>query len=576
MQLNTLRGLMVLAAAGAAAACLVISPLDELNDTTDAGVGGAGAAGGAGGTGGNGGSAGSDPDGSAGGGPCTTHESCSAQLGEEPARCVAGVCQPLKSTQCRCAPNAPTEMWRNDQSILIAAFAPLGSGTCGDDVISRNYRLAVEQINVKANGLPGADSTRRPLALVLCDNGEHLLDPTERRNTVRAGMDHVTTKLGVPAVLAYVEAGDLVDSFNDFGKDNGVFFMNPGGVTEAIASTPSPLMWSMLGLPTDIAPTYQALLEALEQQKVQEKLGNPPGSPLKVTLVTGSSSAEVDLAGAVKSLLVFNGVGWQANQTAGRYQEVSIADTSGAASDILDFDPHVVISVSAGDIFTLYDNVDTAYHPYWILSPYDQGGLASIAASVDGAIKDPGIPDLDRTVLGVNAASSEDTDLLLEYTTAYGSKYGAPPGLDSAENIYDSVYYLAYAILAGADLNAVTGFGGAINAGMEAITQTGAVHQVGETDMLAIMGLLSQPLGEIRLHGTLGPPEYFHQPTNVRRSTGAVYCLSPPNGTVPVKVHYHVAHFDGPEAGGPKLRLAKQWQGAVPPPCMGWLNLPKQ
>jgi hypothetical protein len=575
------------------AACLVISPLDEVNDegagSTVGGTGGSGAGGTGGSTGGAAGSAGAPA--------CTKHSDCEAE--GVPWRCVENQCVRIQSADCPCVPNVPGEVWNQDDSILIAAFAPInssGADRC-DEPASWNYRLAMQEFNDDSvNGLPGPEGTPRRIALVICDNRALYLTAggslQTAKNAVMESMDHVTRELKVPGVLAFIDPGMMADAFTLHAKPNGTMFLTPNGPITSFSNIPdeSNLAWHMLGLPSDVADTYAALVEKIAPIALTEPLLDQDGgvsdasapidasnNPLRVAIIRTVDAFSDDLTPAVQAKLSFNGKTWQENVTAGHAKEFPVAGAESfgiAWTGIKAMKPHIVLSTGFGASSVMNEvSSDGAWQPYVVFSPYDLSDVSAATSWIKATSNSIDDPLFHDRFMWVNVAGSEDVDLLDAYKQRLSSHAG--PEEVSAENLYDAAYFLTYAMFAANGTQPPNGLQMG-QYGMPELFAASPEVNVGpaypgnpQPLIPQVLAELAKPEGKVRLNGTMGPPIF--DTNGIRRSTGQVDCLiKAPN--LELSLREHVAHYDG---NSQTLRYAKNYSDGTAP-CLKWLNLPLQ
>ncbi len=525
-------------AAAITAACLVVSPLDEVKEQQA--------------TGGSSGSSDAGEEGTGGSVGCTTNVECSQF--DEPARCVKGVCQALKSTECPCVPTlgdpAGNEFWKRDDSILVAAFAPLNTtGDVCDESATWNYRLALTELNSEnVGGLPGPNSTNRKLVLVVCDNQAQQLvnglkNSDQAKESVLKATHHLVDDLDVPGVLAFLDPGHMSDAF-PIAAANGTLFLTPNGPTKAFSATADDqdLAWHMLGLPSDLVPTYVALLDlvapiALTTVVDPDLDGGAPDAgadastgPVRLMILHTPDAFSEDLTIAIKDPtkgIHFNGKSFSENQSAGNGRDVLVEFNTDSLDDaifqIADFKPHVVISTGSGTVVVSDKAQGSGWQPYYLLSPLD---LADVAGFVTWIVKTEAQPKpeyekLHERFIFVNVAGSENTDLLTAYKTRL-SDLSHNVGDVTSENLYDATYFLAYSMWAGSGTAPPSGLQMG-KFGMPALKASSPPYDVGPANIADVLGYLKGGNAQIRLNGTLGPPDFDQN--GVRRNTGQLDCF---------------------------------------------------
>jgi hypothetical protein len=494
---------------------------------------------------------------------CNSDQQCGVDGGAPFAcRSFDHTCQPLRTVEC---PIVYPQRWADPHAVFLGAYAALPERDPENSDLVWDYELAVQEFNEKG-GLPDTNGIPHTLVTVVCNSG-----PTAGSDPdflVRS-LDHLTDVVGVPAIVADLASKDLTAAFQrtrDKGQD--VFFMSPGPADNALARLDDDgLVWSMLGLPVDLAPAYKALLRRVEAyaRSVDPALGT-----LRVALVKSGDANEprheqlvelleaLTLAGSAAPgphLLEFNGLDLAANQSAGNYREFVVDATpespAAVGQRIIDFGPHVVISM-AGPAFTRFDTVakydgvaDTIEsrsmdrrYPFFILSPVNASAWTDVAATI-GSISQT-YADIHRRFVGIDVAMADDPTLYYQYLERLRSSKAHPLAREGTENYYDPIYYLAYAMYrAGVDRRID---GKNVLAGMNA-TLAGARYDVGPDPISAVLFALhpSQPAVSIQLVGTMGAPN-FDPLTGTRVNRAALYCFPAPPS---IEVHQQVQVFAG-------------------------------
>lgn len=497
------RWLTLLSSSIVIASCVVLSPLDEVSPRhADGGAG-------------KGGSGGSAPE------TCQTNAECSASNADEPYRCLDNACVSLKSEECTLVYDGKEGQDHTDPNpVYLGAFANYGESP-GRSHDVYNYQLALRELsgsNIK--GVPGPNGTYRPVVLVVCDNADSRPD---RVDIVRRGFEHLVNRLHVPGILAALREEDLLDHFGRFGLATETFFLTPFGANRTLAdAADNGLMWHMLGLPSDLAPTYVALVKSLEERvKTQRSL-----STIKVAVIESGQGFDVELASLVLDQLRFNGDKSVTQNQPDFYmsQRIGTGTDLNAVSDaIIAFRPNIVLSL-AGDAFT--DTIlpkleqDLGVHgTYFVLSPVNLGAMTRIKSILETTVRGAD-PKVTKRYLGVNVAGAEDSDLYGAYLERLRREFSlARPG---TENYYDAMYFLVYALHAGRPTANARGID--MVDGIKRLMEEGATsYSVGEL-VSNVYGALNASGNRIYLNGTLGPPN-FDKSTGVRKSTGSVLCF---------------------------------------------------
>lgn len=483
------------------ASCVVLSPLDEVNPRlTDGGAGG---------------------DGSSQ--HCQTNAECSAGNADEPFRCFEGECISLKSPECSVVYDGKEGRDHADPNpVYLGAFANYGnSAGVGSDFF--NYQFALEELSgPNIRGVPGPNITYRPVVLVVCDNADTRSD---RREVVKRGFEHLVDRVHVPGILTALREEDLLEHFGTFGRGKGTFFLSPFGANQILADAPDDgLMWHMLGLPSQLAPTYVALVKRLEQRVKAQRTGV---TAIKVAVVQSRLGFDTELADFVLRDLEFNGKSASANQLDGNFQLHRLeaeTDLAGVAGAIKLFQPHIVLSL-AGEPFT--DTILPVIEPdlggdgtYFVLSPVNLGSMEQDIKPVIWRSIDP-LPKTPKRYLAINVAGAADKGLYNKYFEDLRLAFrNSRPG---TENYYDAMYFLVYALHAGNPTGNASGADMA--SGIKRLIAPGpTTHAVGGLHVSSVYAALLAATNRIALNGTLGPP-LFDETSGVRVSSGSVMCF---------------------------------------------------
>jgi hypothetical protein len=546
---RTLGALLI--AGGVAVGCMVVAPLEDLpaGKQTAGGTGGmllgsggvsAGTAGVAtqAGNGGNSGAAfGGMP------GKCTSNADCLNSI-DDPYTCRKHdqTCVRLKSASCPLVYGNAA----HPNAIVFGAYAPMRTGSDENSVVWA-YRLALDEISGdEFGGLPGGpNGTSRPLVMVVC-NGESL--------DVESSMQHLSGDLGVAAILANLQPGDLRRAFETY-RNGQIFFLSPIGATSALATlTDQGLMWHMLGQPADFAPSYSKLLELSESYV--RRLRGVSERPLRVAMVTTTDAFDSGLANEAIKQLRFNGKNTVENETAGNYRGITIdpvdPQTANVGATIAEYRPDVVIS-AAGEIFAskngVLENIETYWavgdnppqRPFYILSPLNAGNLTHVQTVIANQMKGFVIDaEAYKRFVGLSAARAPDPTPYNDFLIRLRSRF--PSAHPETENYYDAAYFLAYAMYGAGSVAELTGPG--IARGMLRLLDGRQTYTVGPAEIGSVFSALSVPSATLTLNGTLGPPNFDHQ-TGVRVEAGSVFCFErPSDGSTLVALRNQVLRYD--------------------------------
>jgi hypothetical protein len=476
---------------------------------------------------------------------CTTYAECPIPVGNHPeVTCSPDThtCIQLTTDQCPFA-LGDYKYTKQIAPIVIGAFATFPTNPT-DHPSYRNYALAISEFTSQAGIPAGPGNTLRMPVAVLCND-----DTTQ----VTAGMNHLANDVHVPAVITALDSADVKATFSNYGFQTtaNLFIVNPFGADSTLtALTRGAQLWHMLGTPNDLAGAYRALIPRIENYiRTTPPWSLGPTNPLRIATVTAQATVLTDLAGAVtmatQPITWNNGNGqFASSQTASFDPEnllgstlngtpLSSIDVTTAVSDLLAFQPHVVISFASDEFITLLQTLDLEWAstrpdggvngppPLYVISAYN-----SDSTTLLGWVRNS--EDHRRRVVGVNFASTTQTTVL----NAYASRFvqaGNPASALGSENYYDAMYF-AIDSLVGAASSAThpgplsgTDLGGGM---LRLIAPAGTPYNMGPTDMGNIFATLDATnTNAISLTGALGSP-VFNTATGARVGQGDVYCIT--------------------------------------------------
>ncbi len=520
-----------------------------------------GATGGRGGSsGGTGGSIGPGGDGGMPGvGECETSADCLAANAVVPRACIeltpgdqtTATCVPLTTPDCPVIlPIGPSgELWRENleapNSIVLGGFALLGQQLFSS--FSRNYDMALTEFTQEYGGVPGPNSTSRPLVMVVCDNNF-----TEDPGKVRTSTRHLVDDLRVPAIVAGLLPGDLQTAFNETRNSDvntNVFFMSPLDADSAVASLEDQnLVWNLLPSGKYVAPVYgPLLLRTIQYLQTSDRVMS--GETIRVAVAVAPDQRTLgDIGEALEDILQFNGKTFDENLTDGNLLQINVissyedpdAPLTAEIDAIMDFAPHVIIEVGARELFdTIMPAIEgtwatehpTQERPFYILSPYHYDGIAQ-------AVHANRMPDeLYLRMAGVNWASTvpQYQQVLDDYNQRWDRMFTDMRGVRGRENWYDAPWWVIYAIAAGA--RRLERFDGLDLAdGMDRL-KSGPEYTVGPDDIVDIMQVLSVQTNTLSLIGTLGAPNF--DADGVRTDVGSVWCTIPNSAMAGQVINYY-------------------------------------
>jgi hypothetical protein len=495
---------------------------------------------------------------------CSSDQQCSDRNGDLPFTCRPSdhTCQPLETAECRVV---HPRTWLDPHAVFLGSYTVLPEADSENSDLVWDYELAVDEFN-DHGGLPDTQGILHTLVMVIC-NSDPAKAASDPEFLVRS-LDHLTDVVGVASIVADLPSKDLISAYErtkSRGKD--VLFLSPGPADNDLAHLDdNGRVWSMLGLPIDLAPAYKALLERTEKYI---RAQDPDVQALRVALVKSGDINEPrheqlsELLDALTATsdgephpnsLEFNGQDLAANAAAQNYRELTLNASDGSAAtvahDILDFAPHVVISMAGppvthfdtdpsldGVIDTVESNSTDRRYPFFILSPVNASAWVDVATTIQSIAQR--YPDIHRRFLGIDVATADDPTLYYQYLDRLRSPPAHRLAKEHTENYYDPVYYLTYAMYRTGVDRSLTGEH--VLAGLLS-TFAGARYDVGPDPIPTVFSALApqEPALSIELVGTMGEPSFDHL-TGTRVNRAALYCFpEPPSFDVHQQVQVYV------------------------------------
>ncbi|MDQ2646747.1 MAG: hypothetical protein M3020_23285 [Myxococcota bacterium] len=489
-------------------------------DPSSSSTGGMGAGGGSGGDGGKGG--------------CTSNAECL----DAPDRlgltaCLQGACVKL-TNDTTCPSVLPSDELKLEQQlretaepIVLGAFAPLFPPQ-RESPFSHNFDLAFTAFNKETAGGVSVSGGQRALIAVLCEtplDGEAGPYPIEQYHE---SLDHLVDTLKVPGIVAAMYAPELKSGF-DYKRTNTsadpMWISSLDSDSLLVAKPDNGLIWQMMPTGEEVALPVKPLLTRVLDAKALEE-------PARVALIVDRDIQScIDMSSTILDKdngIEFNGE-IAIDQTEDTFRTFSThttdapGDLVGVVQDLLEFQPHVILAMTDlafyNQIFTPLENqwsdaTDDAPKPFYIVSPFhfSARGLG------------PSLNRYKTRMAGINAAASTDRVLVNTYLNLYRSEFQGEESYEGFENFYDAPYFLIYAAAAAAPVASQQLRGQDLVDGMKRLVDMDArQYRLGISKIPATLQALA--IGNIRLDGTMGPPE-FNANTGSRTTPGSVWCAT--------------------------------------------------
>ena len=416
--------------------------------------------------------------------PCTTTADCMT-AGDT---CVSGTCGPPATTcdeaaciaqgagfTCRgskCVGLLSKECttvygdYKNVNAVFFGSVLPTTGGDSSTGLpIENALKLALDDFNQVANGLPAIPGTkeRRPMVLVGCS------DDSDNPTAVTAAK-HLAEDVGVVAIIGGAFSGITLDVANTVTIPDEVLLFSPSATSVAITDLDDhDLVWR-----TSPPDSFQAQALSLYMPEIEAKvradLGLLANDKIKVAILNKGDAYGSGLAKALEQKLVINGKPATDQSNSGSYMRVDYGNPDDptvnptkypqTVAQTLAFKPNVTLVFGANEgVSEVFSKIEeqwngapmVTYRSQFIFS--DAGEIPELWQYI--ADNDAGgtlRPRVRGTVPGT------DNTLFKTFRSAYTSKYqdGSSPDVFGVAGGYDIIYLLGYSA-AGLGATPVTG-----------------------------------------------------------------------------------------------------------------------
>jgi hypothetical protein len=522
--------------------------------------GGGGTGGSKGGKGGTGGTTGgtSGDAGMAGAPPapeCATNGDCynlhKTEFKTNPYACVTGQCVPLMTDECPIVlPISEVGTWQSLLSkdpIMLGGFGYINRPGLYSTA-TRNYDLALDEMNTATNGVYAGSSARHKMVMVVCDS--HVPAP----KTVDIPAQHLINDLKIKGIVSELDASDQLTVFENYGQPNDVFFIMPPYPDHRLINLADDgLVWNMLSGADQLSVSFQPLIEMTETHL--RHLGSIPAGTnnMKVALIVGQDQVFLqDMADYITNNVTFNGAtagdnGMATFQSFGitSYYTNPSEDYSDTVQKIVQFAPHVIIGATTDEavrsIIPLIENDWDAANvgqnrPFYILSPldYNINGMTTLISGSDSSTMNMGVALFER-VIGLNWPAAVDQTIYNAYQDRFRTKYSYPAPF--YDNYYDAGWFLLYGVAASAQPVR----GAAIRDGLIRVTTGSTEIPVGPDNALSAVNTLKDGGAKIKVIGAGGPPNWDTKGS--RDDAGTVWCVNQQGTYFPDQYRYNSSNM---------------------------------
>ena len=435
-------------------------------------------------------------------GECSTNQDCIDANDGLPSICRKPqfTCTQLVNSLC----NGVIGHFENDDAIVYG-FMNIYSGPPELLVGGENERgveLAVKEFDSAVVGIPGPGQRPRPLVFVTCDEAA---DP-------EGAATFLADEVGVPLIIGPASSANTVKISQNVTKQREVLLLSPSATAASLTDLDDAgLVWRVAQPNTDEAPAIAAVLLELEAE-LEAQLA---GAPLKVALLVRNDLYGESFSDSLRPQLTFNMVNDVVNQMnqnllARTYDFTNGSDMSDAAAQVVEFEPHVVILLTANEgITSLATDIELGW-PLAVTRPQYILPSELLSPSLIGAVGSAPMEwALETRIRGVRPAAYEDRAPYKAFLGDYADEYEGTPG-PFTHYAYDAVYLTAYATvsagpggtlpteqLTGRDL--ITGLGMLVG---------GAQIDVGQSKISPALKALDVLGGRIDIEGASGALDF--------------------------------------------------------------------
>jgi len=370
------------------------------------------------------------------GGPCSTNAECITRNAGAPAICRKDTqtCVSLLSPDCPKVYGDPS----NDDAIVLGGLYTL-SGVNQSSGVARmqSIELAIDDFTQTVVGLPGgSDGKPRPLVLVECDDQSDNGHATDAANHL--------IDVGVPAILGPGGSGLVTAVIQNATIPAGVLVISASATSTSLSGI-SPLFWRTAPSDNIQAIAMQDQVGALE---TAFKAANPTITKLKLAVAYQNNTYGTGLFGALSAGLTLNGLPVTDPGNNGFFTPLSYdattLDPSAAAATVLSDEDNLIVGIGTTEIITQFlTPIETNWNasaprPLYLFS--DAGEKPELLTAVTGN-------DALRTRVR-GTVPGTDNPLFGTFSLQYEGKYGSTADVFGMAGAYDSLYLVAYDIVA--------------------------------------------------------------------------------------------------------------------------------
>jgi len=376
--------------------------------------------------------------------PCATNAQCTERLG------VQGYCRPDRTCTrvftAECTEIVPADALSKEEVILAGFMGPVqGPFASYGTPLRQGAALALDEIEVRNNGVPGVDGApRRHLAMLVCHDNRD--DDQSKQRPINVAR-HLVENVQVPIIIGPSYSKITTDVTTEVTAPAGVLNISPSATDPAIAGIDEwGLIWRTV--PSDLiqvdalAPLFLLAMDTLYKTGAI-KADEPPRVGYAVRQDSYGRGISDEFLGRFPE---------GGDRRSWGYNVGDAIDWDKAAGEIVQFRPHLFLGFSTTEFVTeLLPRIEqrwgsTLPQLHYLLpeGPRVDELLAEVKKK----------PDLAGRILGT-APGARRSRLFFGFRDRFQLAFRQEPG-NLAEFAYDAAYLFAYAV-AGAKKQKPTG-----------------------------------------------------------------------------------------------------------------------
>jgi hypothetical protein len=382
-------------------------------------------------------------------GECAKNNDCISQHGANwicvrPER----VCRPLLDEACdlviagaRGAPVAQKQaVVASDDTLFFGFIGDMrGDGKSTGIARRQALELAVSDIHSVAQGLPGKDGRRRPIAFITCNETKD----ANAKPDPQAPARHLIDDLHVAAILGASDGSTTIDLFEGVAKPKRTLVFSPNALAAKLTTLADDgLFWRTT---PPASPQGRALRDQIAAL-ADVVIGSGTAAPLKLAIVAASEADAKDLAAVAREITVDgNPIGSVLERELPARPAADVVST--LVGELSTFGPHIVVATGRRDALQIATALEaTSPNPapqYLFAQGAESQDLTTTLTAFDAA-------GVRARVRGTRPLAAPEAASV--FVPLYNAAFPAGPSSgEGAPATYDITFLLTYAALAVGD-----------------------------------------------------------------------------------------------------------------------------